>query len=244
MLLIHLMGMKIFSSIWQIPTFSNFSSCFRCGNVCFVTKSSQLHVRRATAEDLQNLKALWTFMCLPADELGKRLIEFQIVETAAGKLLGAIGMQIVRQHARLHSEGYFDFSLADHAREMFWDRILKIASHHGVFRLWTQETSLFWTRLGFRSAIAGEPSRLPEEWNQTEGEWFTLQLKDEEVIANALDKGFAAFISSEKRTTARVREQAQMLKTIITVTGFLIGIVCFCVVIYLIVHRNPFSPAR
>lgn len=183
-------------------------------------------------------------MCLPADELGKRLIEFQIVETADGKLLGAIGMQIVRQHARLHSEGYFDFALADHAREMFWDRILKIASHHGVFRLWTQETSLFWTRLGFRSAIAGEPSRLPEEWNQTESKWLTLQLKDEEVIANAIDKGFAALISSEKRTTARIREQAQMLKTIITVVGFSIGIICLAIVFYLIVHRSSFSPVR
>jgi hypothetical protein len=182
-------------------------------------------------------------MCLPADELGKRLVEFQITETADGKLLGAIGMQIVRQHARLHSEGYFDFAFADHAREMFWDRILKIASNHGVFQLWTQETSPFWTRLGFRSAVAGKLSRLPEEWNQTEGEWFTLQLKDEEVIANALGKDFAAFISSEKRAAARVREQAQMLKTIITVTGFLIGIICLAIVFYLIIHRNAFPLA-
>ena len=183
-------------------------------------------------------------MCLPADELGKRLVEFQITETADGKLLGAIGMQIVRQHARLHSEGYFDFAFADHAREMFWDRILKIASNHGVFRLWTQETSPFWSRLGFRSAAGEKLSRLPEEWNQFKGKWFTLQLKDEEVIANALGKDFAAFISSEKRAAARVREQAQMLKTIITVIGFLIGIICLVVVFYLILHRNSFSPVR
>jgi N-acetylglutamate synthase-like GNAT family acetyltransferase len=208
-----------------------------------VTKSPQLHIRRATAEDLQNLKALWRFMRLPAGELGKRLIEFQIAETADGKLQGAIGMQIVRQYARLHSEGYFDFAFADHARELFWDRILKIASNHGVFRLWTQETSPFWTRLGFRSAAGEKLSRLPEEWNQTESEWFTLQLKDEEVIASALDKNFAAFSSSEKRAATRVREQAQMLKTIITVTGFLIGIICLAIVFYLIIHRNAFPLA-
>ena len=135
-------------------------------------------------------------MRLPSDELGKRLTEFQVAQTADGRLLGAIGMQIVRQHARLHSEAYFDFALADHARQMFWERIQMIASNHAVFRLWTQETSPFWTRLGFRPVVAGKPSRLPEEWNQTKSEWFTLQLKDEEVITNALDKNFAAFIAS------------------------------------------------
>ena len=183
-------------------------------------------------------------MLLPADELGKRLIEFQIVETADGKLLGAIGIQIVRQHARLHSEAYFDFAIADQARELFWDRILKITSNHGVFRLWTQETSPFWTRFGFQPAVAGKSFHLPEEWNQTKSEWVTLQLKDEEVIANALDKNFAAFLSSEKRATTRAREQAQMLKNIITITGFLIGIVCLVVVFYLILHRNSFPSVR
>jgi N-acetylglutamate synthase-like GNAT family acetyltransferase len=205
-----------------------------------VKNSVKFRVRRATAEDLQNLKTLWKSMHQPADELGKRLVEFQIAETPDGKLQGAIGIQIVGQHARLHSEGYFDFALADHARQIFWERILKIASNHGVFRLWTQETSPFWNRLGFQPAAKGKPSRLPEEWNQFKSGWFTLQLKDEEVIARALDKGLAAFKSSEKRNTARIREQAKMLKTIITVAGFLIGIICLVIVLYLIVHRNPF----
>ena len=183
-------------------------------------------------------------MRLPADELGKRLIEFQIVETDDGKLLGAIGMQIVRQHARLHSEAYFDFALADRSRELFLDRILKIASNYAVFHLWTQETSPFWTQFGFRSAAGEKLSRLPEEWNQTKSEWFTLQLKDEEAITNALDKDFATFLSNEKRATARVREQAKMLKTIITVTGFSIGIICLVIVFYLVLHRNPFPSVR
>ena len=183
-------------------------------------------------------------MHLPYNELKKRLTEFQVVQTADGRLLGAIGMQIIRQHARLHSEAYFDFALADRAREMFWDRIQTLASNHGVFRLWTQETSPFWNRLGFQPAVAGKPSRLPEEWDQFKGEWLTLQLKDEEVITNALDKNFTAFKSSEKRNVARIREQAKMLKTIITIAGFLVGISCFAVAIYLIIHRHMIFPAR
>ena len=183
-------------------------------------------------------------MRLPSDELGKRLTDFHVVQTADGRLLGAIGIQIVRQHARLHNEAYFDFALADHAREMFWDRIQTLASNHGIFRLWTQETSPFWTRLGFQPAVAEKSSCLPEEWNQTKNEWLTLQLKNEEVITNALDKNFAAFLSGEKQAAARVRGQAKMLKTIVTVTGFLIGIICMAVVFYLILHRNSFPSVR
>jgi N-acetylglutamate synthase-like GNAT family acetyltransferase len=204
-----------------------------------MTIPSRLRVRRATTDDRQSLKALWQSMLLPADELEKRLTEFQVAETADGKLLGAIGIQIVRQHARLHSESYLDFAHADAARELFWERIQSLASNHGVFRLWTQENSPYWSRLGFRSAPA-KRSDVPAEWPPARGEWFTLQLKDEEAITNALDKDFAAFMSMEKRHTERTQEKARALKTIITIIGFAIGILCFGLVAYLLIHRNPF----
>ncbi len=35
-----------------------------------------------------------------------------------------------------------------------------------------------------------------------------------------------------------------LLKTIITVTGFTIGILCFIVAGYLLIHRHPFFPAH
>jgi N-acetylglutamate synthase-like GNAT family acetyltransferase len=199
-----------------------------------------LRVRRATTDDRQSLKMLWQSMLLPADELEKRLTEFQVVESTDGKLLGAIGIQIVQRHARLHGEGYLDFAHADAARQLFWERIQILASNHGVFRLWTQENSPFWSRLGFRSVNANKLSDLPPEWYQARGEWFALQLKDEEAIINALDKDFAAFMSAEKRNTERTYEQARTLKTVITVIGFGIGILCFGFVAYLLVHRNPF----
>ncbi len=193
-------------------------------------------------DDRQSLKALWQSMLLPAAELGKRLTEFQVVETADGKILGTIGIQILQRHAWLHSESYIDFARADEARELFWERIQTIASNHGVFRLWTRESSPFWSRLGFRSANAKKLSDLPPEWQQARGEWFVLQLKDEEAITNALDKDFAAFMSAEKRNTERAHERARTIKTIITVIGFSIGILCFGLVAYLLIHRNQFSP--
>jgi N-acetylglutamate synthase-like GNAT family acetyltransferase len=199
-----------------------------------------LRVRRATTDDLPSLKALWQSMLLPADELEKRLTEFQVVETD-GKLLGAIGIQIAPRHARLHSESYLDFAHADAARQLFWERIQTLASNHGVFRLWTQESSPFWSGLGFRSANAAKLSDLPPKWQSARGEWFTFQLKDEDAITHALDKDFAAFMSAEKHNTERTFHQARMLKTVITVIGFAIGILCFGVAAYLLIHRSPLS---
>src|SRR5664279_6196853 len=109
----------------------------------------QLHIRRATVDDLPALKSLWTAAQFPADELEARLTEFQVVE-AGGQFAGALGLQILRQHARLHSEDYVDFSVADAARELFWERIQKLTANHGVFRLWTHEDSMFWQRCGFQ----------------------------------------------------------------------------------------------
>src|ERR1700733_13393139 len=101
--------------------------------------SAPLRVRRATVDDFDALKIIWASMRLSADELEKRLTEFQVVENSEGKILGAIGIQISKQHALLHSEGYSDFSVADSARNLFWERIQVLASNHGIFRLWTRE---------------------------------------------------------------------------------------------------------
>jgi N-acetylglutamate synthase-like GNAT family acetyltransferase len=206
-----------------------------------MTDSAQFSIRRATTDDRESLKSLWRSMLLPADELEKRLTEFQVAETADGRLLGAIGIQIVRQHARLHSESYLDFARTDEARQLFWNRMQTLASNHGVFRVWTQESSPFWSQLGFRSANAAKLAELPPEWQLAKGEWFMLQLKDEQAIVNALDKDFADFMSMERRHTERTYEQARTLRTIITVIGFTIGILCFILVGYMLIHRNPFS---
>jgi N-acetylglutamate synthase-like GNAT family acetyltransferase len=205
--------------------------------------SPNLRVRRATTDDFQSLKALWKSMRLPADGLEKRLTEFQVIETAAGQIVGAIGVQIVRQHALLHSEGYMDFSVADAARELFWERIQTIAAHHGVFRLWTQENSPFWVRWGFQPANAETLARLPEEWKRSEGKWLSIQLKDEAAIA-ALDQELAQFKEAEKQRTAETLEQARTMTKTITIIAFALGIILIGAALYLLMRRNPFLPMR
>jgi len=198
-----------------------------------------LRVRRATVDDLATLRAIWLSMRLPADELERRLKEFQVVENTDGNVLGAIGIQISRRHALLFGEGFSDFSAADPARELFWERIQTLAANHGIFRIWTRETSPFWTRWGFQSANAEILSRLPEEWKAPEGTWLTLELKNEEAVTAALENKFAGFMDAEKRQTARVMEKARLLKNIITVVGFVVGILGAAIAIYLLIHRSP-----
>ena len=187
------------------------------------------------------LRTIWLSLRLPADELEKRIQDFQVVEDGEGKVFGVIGIQFSKQHARLYGEGFSDFSVADTARELFWRRFEALAANHGIFRIWTQETSPFWTRWGFQPANAEILTRLPEEWKTSEGKWLTLELKNEEAVTAALENKFAGFMDAEKKQTARVAEKARTLKTIIIVVGFTIGISCIGIAIYLFIHRNPFG---
>jgi N-acetylglutamate synthase-like GNAT family acetyltransferase len=196
----------------------------------------RLHIRRATVDDLPALKSLWLAAQLPADELESRLTEFQVVE-ADGVFAGALGLQIRQQHARLHTEDYTDFSVADAARELFWERIQNLAANHGVFRLWTQEMSPFWTRWGFQPANAETLARLPEEWKKFEGHWLTLELKNEDAINAALKNQFGNFMDAEKKQTAQVAARARQLRTLFTVIFFAIGLVSIGFAVWLLLHR-------
>ena len=201
-----------------------------------------LRIRRATVDDRAALNAIWTSMRLPADDLEKRLTEFQVVENSGGEVIGALGFQILRQHALLHNESYSDFGVADAARELFWERLQKLAANHGVFRVWTQERSPFWKSFGFQPPKTEILARLPEEWkNEFDGGWLTIQLKNEELIAAVLEKQFVPFMKEESLETKRISEKAKTLNTIITVVGFAIGILGIATAIYLFIHRQPFS---
>jgi N-acetylglutamate synthase-like GNAT family acetyltransferase len=199
--------------------------------------SLPLKIRRATAEDLDALKDIWSSMRLPADDLGRRLTEFQVVESG-DNIAGAIGFQIAGSAGLLHSEGYSDFSVADAARNLFWERIQKLAANHGVFRLWTQENSPFWLRWGFQPAGTEILERLPDEWKISGEKWFTLELKNEDAINAALKNRFAGFMDDEKKKTAQVSAQAKKLATLITIGGFAVFFVCIAILIYLIKRRN------
>lgn len=198
-----------------------------------------ISIRRATTDDLPSLKSLWTSMNIATDDLEKRLTEFQVVQDADGQFLGAVGFVVSGTHALLHSEGFTDFSVADSARHLFWQRVQILCSNHAVFRIWTQERSPFWKKFGFRPPDADTLARLPAGWrNEFDDAWLTLQLKDEQAIAKALGTDFAGFMEAQKLESERIREKAKTLRILITVIAFAIGILAFGFAFYLLIHRS------
>lgn len=196
-----------------------------------------LQIRRATVDDLAALKAMWLASNWPVSELENRLTEFHVVESG-GKFAGALGVQIAGQHARLYAEDYADFSVADAARKLFWERIQVIAANLSVFRLWTQETSPFWTHWGFQPANQEALARLPQQWKKIEGRWLTLELKNEDAINDAMRNQFANFMDAEKKQTARVLGQARVLRLIIVIGGFTFFFACLAGAVIVFMHRQ------
>ena len=198
---------------------------------------STYRVRRATQEDLAQLKGLWTSMQLSVDALSKQLTDFQVVESADGTLAGALGIHILGPHARMHSESYRDFAVADELRPLLMERIRSLASNHGVFRLWTQEKSPYWTRNGFQPAQPDVLKKLPETWAPSGGDWLTLQLKDEAALVS-LEKEMALFMETEKQRTAQTFRQVQTIKTISTWLAVVLAVIVLGAIAYIFL-KNP-----
>jgi N-acetylglutamate synthase-like GNAT family acetyltransferase len=199
---------------------------------------SNYRVRRATLDDIGQLMTLWQSMHLPADDLAKRITEFQLAESADQKILGAVGLQIADRQGRVHSEGFTDFALADELRPSLWERLQSVATNHGLVRLWTAEQAPFWSRCGLTKADAESLEKLPAAWRQLKGQWLTLKLKEdiEEVIS--ADKEFALFMEAERQRTQRAFQQARVLKFIATLVALAVLFLVMAGAFY-VLRRNP-----
>src|SRR2546422_867872 len=184
--------------------------------------SSNYRVRRATLDDLPQLTGLWQAMHFPSEELAKRVTEFQVAESAEGKLLGAVGLQVAERHGRVHSEGFADFSLADQLRALLWERIQSVARNHGLLRLWTKEKAPFWNHCGLQVADAEALQKLPALWRGQPADWLTIKLKDDVESVMSLDKEFAMFMESEKQRTNRAFQHARVLKILATLIALVV----------------------
>lgn len=197
-----------------------------------------LIIRRATVDDLPALKSIWVSMQMDAEALEPHLTDFQVVERD-GEVVGAIGFQILRTAGCLYGEGYSDFSVADPARELFWDRLQKLAASHGVFRLWTQEKSPFWQHWGFSTADDESLARLPEEWKATEGKWLTLELKNEAVITAAFATQFSKYSAAEKKSADEIAARAKTMTFILIVLLLTAFFGCVGFGIWWFTHHRP-----
>lgn len=174
---------------------------------------SKYQARRATVDDLPRLKQLWALMRLPEAELERHLTDTQVIVDETGIIVGCAAFQMNQRHARIHSEAFEDFGLADQARPALWARIQTLATNHGLVRLWTQETSPFWSRNDFQAASEDALEKMPLDWNRAGTGWLTIKLKDEEAMTS-LDKEFAMFVESERRQRDQLLGQTRVFKTL------------------------------
>jgi len=199
---------------------------------------SNFVVRRATLDDIGSLVDLWKSMHLPAEDLAKRITEFQLATDAQGRVLGAAGLQIATRQGLIHSEAFSDFALADHLRPLLWDRLQAVAANHGLLRLWTQENAPFWNHCGLVKADEEALQKLPAQWRTQSPAWLTLKLKEDIEAVASLDKEFAVLMQAEKDRAAKVMRHAHMLKILATVIAVGVLFLVLGAAFYL-VHRNP-----
>lgn len=203
--------------------------------------SHNYRVRRATLDDLKPLTVLWAGMNFAVEELAPRITEFQVAESAAGGLLGAVGLHVVERQGCVHSEAFTDFALADYLRPLLWDRIQALALNQSLLRLWTREQAPFWSHCGLVPAEAEGLEKLPAVWRGPVAGWLTLKLRDDVDVIIKADQEFALFMQAEKQRTAKSLQQARMLKTLAVILAFGVLALAMAAMLYL-VFKNRQMP--
>lgn len=200
--------------------------------------TSPYRVRRAVVDDRDALVALWKSMQLPADELEKRLTEFQVAVNDSGEVLGALGIRLAGKHGHIHSEAFLDFSQADALRDALWQRLQSVATNHGLVRLWTTEAAPFWTQAGLNPASDAELEKLPVDWKDAGARWLTLKLREDvEEVAN-LDQEFAMFMQAEKQRSQQMMDQGKMLRLVATLLAVMLFLIVIGIGIWVFM-KNP-----
>jgi hypothetical protein len=195
-------------------------------------------VRRATLDDLGQLMVMWESMKFPADDLARRVTEFQVAEDPEGKVLGAVGLQITQRQGLIHSEAFHDFGLSEHLRPLLWDRVQSVANNHGLLRLWTAEQAPFWSHCGLQKPDEAALEKIPAEWRRLSGSWLTVKLKDDVQEIISAEKEFALFMESEKQRTERALQQARVLKGVATFLAVVL-LVLVAIGAYFVLKNSP-----
>jgi N-acetylglutamate synthase-like GNAT family acetyltransferase len=170
--------------------------------------------RRATLEDLPELRSLWHTARLNLDDLEKRFTEFQLVTSPEGSIVGTIGLQIHKQHGLIHSEAFVTPDIAPEVRPLLWQRILTVAKNNGLVRLWVLPVASFYREQGFTDVDDALRAKLPESFGNPVIDWVSLKLKDENQSAATIEREFEIFAMAQKQESQRLISQAQAFKVI------------------------------
>lgn len=176
-----------------------------------MTEFAHWSVRRASIEDLPQLKLHWESTGVDNEALEKKLTEFQIAEDAEGTIRGVIGVRLAEQEAWIYHESFSYEDQGDPIREAIWLRIKNLAQNHALFKIWTHSTAPSWNNLGFVDAtpdiLSGKPSVFENETNR----WKVLVLREPEQ-GISLDKEFELFQQEQLADRENLMNQAALMK--------------------------------
>lgn len=202
-------------------------------------------IRRATLEDVPWLRALWKEALLPADELERRFIEFQVVFDEKEELLGAVGLTMMVRHGHLHSEAFLHPEMEDALRPLLWERIMALARNHGLVRFWTLEEAPFWKHyVGFKEPTPEELERMPAGFGDAHGRWITLKFADETIMTAqgmSMEEHLEIFRQNQELEIQKMHRRAKQFKVLAT----MIAVVLFVLIVMggvLLLRRNASLP--
>jgi N-acetylglutamate synthase-like GNAT family acetyltransferase len=175
--------------------------------------SEALVVRRATVDDLAELERLWELHRYPVLDLERHLTEFQVIRSAQGELLGALGFHIEGKHGLIHSEGLLHPEAEGSLHPLFWERIRSLVRNHGLARLWTRDLAPFWHQCGFADASAEVLQKLPKGFGDPHARWMTLQVREEVPAAVDLELELELFQQATRAGTESTLAQARRLRS-------------------------------
>lgn len=176
---------------------------------------SNLQARRATVDDLVELRKLWHVAGLSATDLERQLRDFQVVETADGVFLGALGFHVAGRDGLLHSETYTQIEIVGEARQRLWERVQTLARNFGLYRVWMREDAPFWKSAGFEPASGGLIGKLPGAFGEPGTDWLVLKLRDENAAGISIEKEFELFALAQRESSERIIRQAQVVRNIL-----------------------------
>ena len=175
---------------------------------------NRFQVRRATVEDLPQLRPLWEVENLRVEDLEKRFTEFQVACTDQGEMVAAIGLQISAQQGCLHSEAIGWPDVADEIRSQLWPRLQALARNQRLGRLWTALAAPFWKSVGFKKAAEEGLAQLPAPFAEEAATWLFLPLRAGEGGTAEIEKQFAVLRAMSQAENERLLDRAKLMKWI------------------------------
>lgn len=164
-------------------------------------------------EDLPALRQLWATAQLAVHDLEKRFTDFHVLMSDKGEAAGAIGLHVARKQGWIHHEEFAHPEAEEELRPMVGERLMVAARNQGLHRLWTYETSPYYTHLGFHPATPEVLSKLPPEFGDShEAQWTVLELKTETVEAMTMEKELQVIQEARRAEHQQLLKDARVLK--------------------------------